>query len=147
MQASHIQLFPDDGTIIIAIVNAKTAKGLQQSLSLLLFLFSWTGYARANLLHSSVVSASDQQTTCHIRYDVADPLSLPTVAPGCKQGGKINKLPASTLTMLGQRWSSFRFPLPRGPSALSGFLLASGSASWLTLLGQLAWESWLRPGG
>ena len=31
---NHVRLFPEDGTVIIAILNSKTSKGLQQSLSL-----------------------------------------------------------------------------------------------------------------
>ncbi|CAE7227476.1 unnamed protein product [Symbiodinium sp. CCMP2592] len=34
LRSVHIRLFPQDGTVVIAILNAKTAKGLQQSLSL-----------------------------------------------------------------------------------------------------------------
>ena len=34
LRRSHIRIFPQDGTVVIAILNAKTAKGLQQSLSL-----------------------------------------------------------------------------------------------------------------
>eukprot|EP00439_Symbiodinium_sp_Y106_P013299 s3399_g1.t3 len=33
LRRSHIRVFPQDGTVVIAILNAKTAKGLQQSLS------------------------------------------------------------------------------------------------------------------
>ena len=34
LRRSHIRIFPQDGTVVIAILNAKSAKGLQQSLSL-----------------------------------------------------------------------------------------------------------------
>ena len=34
LRFSHIRLFPDQGTVVIAIINSKTSKGLQQSLSL-----------------------------------------------------------------------------------------------------------------
>ncbi|CAE7668538.1 unnamed protein product [Symbiodinium sp. CCMP2592] len=34
LQSSHVRLFPEDGTVIIAIVSSKTSRGLQQSLSL-----------------------------------------------------------------------------------------------------------------
>ncbi|CAE7232215.1 unnamed protein product [Symbiodinium sp. CCMP2592] len=34
MQVSHVRLFPENGTIIVAILNSKTSRGLQQSLSL-----------------------------------------------------------------------------------------------------------------
>ena len=33
-QARHVRLFPDDGAVVIAILNAKTGRGFQQSLSL-----------------------------------------------------------------------------------------------------------------
>ena len=34
LQAHHVRLFPQEGTVVIAILNAKTGRGLQQSLSL-----------------------------------------------------------------------------------------------------------------
>ena len=34
LRTSHVRLFTEDGTVIIAIINSKTSKGLQQSLSL-----------------------------------------------------------------------------------------------------------------
>ena len=66
LRFSPVRLFPDQGTVVIAIIKSKTSKGLQQSLSLhepflvQVLQFLWNRVSPSDLASPSRVSPSDR---------------------------------------------------------------------------------------
>ncbi|CAE7727291.1 unnamed protein product [Symbiodinium sp. CCMP2592] len=73
LKIGHVRLFPEDGTIVIAILNSKTSRGLQQSLSLkepslvAVLNFLLDRARPRNLLYEHSVASFRHEFSCLVR--------------------------------------------------------------------------------
>ncbi|CAE6967009.1 unnamed protein product [Symbiodinium sp. CCMP2592] len=90
LAATHVRLFPDQGTVIIAIVNSKTSKGLQQSLSLRepelvqVLVFLWDRASPGGLLYAKTPLVFRREFAALVRAVGLDPVEY---LPYCMRRG------------------------------------------------------------